>query len=311
VTPVRDRELAEALVHGLQRGQNADGGWPSQAGRRSNTEVTALAVLALHAVASASGRAALEQGVRWLTSRQRPDGSWPITDVVPEPSWATSLATLALATLPDERAGAVRGGRWLLTQSGRPLGWIASLLYRIAPDHQRVKINPDLTGWSWSAATTSWVEPTAYALLALKKLGRETAGEAAARVSEGERLLYDRMCTGGGWNYGTPNELGVSLVPYPEVTSVVLTALQDHASAAENQASLAAIPRLLDGNESGVALAWALICYALYDRPVDGLVARLARSWARDAFLEGPRPMSVALLALTDRVAPLRIEHRA
>jgi hypothetical protein len=199
----------------------------------------------------------------------------------------------------------------LLGQSGRPLGWIASLLYRIAPERQRIQINPDLKGWSWAAATTSWVEPTAYALLTLKKLRAEIGREAIARIAEGEQMVYDRMCEGGGWNYGTPKELGRPLTPYPEVTGVVLTALQDRASSHATQLSLASLPRQLEGNESGVALAWAVVCHALYDRPVDGLVARLARSWARDAFLEGPRPMSVALLALTDRVAPLRIERRA
>jgi hypothetical protein len=304
---VREPELAEALVNGLRSAQNADGGWPSQTGRRSNTEVTALAVLALHGVDASPGRAALERGVAWLASQQRPDGSWPITAAVPEPSWATSLAALALARLPSERPRALRGGGWLLSQSGRPLGWVASLLYRIAPDRQRVKINPDLVGWSWAAATTSWVEPTAYAILALKKLGPEVGGETASRIAAAEQFLYDRMCTGGGWNYGTPNELGVALPPYPEVTAVVLAALQDRAAAPATRASLAALPRLLEANESGIALAWALVCQALYEQPPSGLVERLARSWSRDAFLGGPRPMSVALLALTDRVAPVRI----
>jgi len=311
VATIRDRALARALIEGLRHTQNADGGWPSQPGRRSNTEITALAVLGLQSAANLGGSALLERGVAWLVSRQGADGSWPISDTVAEPSWATSLAALALAGPPAERSRAVRGGRWLLGQSGRPLGWTASLLYRIAPERQRVQMNPDLKGWSWVAATTSWVEPTAYALLTLKKLRPAIGEEAVGRVAEGERLLYDRMCEGGGWNYGTPKEFGRPLTPYPEVTGVVLTALQDHASSDATQLSLASLSRQLEGNESGVALGWALICQTLYDRPVDDLVARLARSWARDAFLKGPRPMSVALLALTDDVASLRIDRSA
>jgi hypothetical protein len=311
VTAIRDRALAEALIEGLRHAQNADGGWPSQPGRRSNTEITALAVLALQPAADLAASALLERGVAWLVPRQRPDGSWPISDGVPEPSWATSLAALALAGIPAERPRAVRGGRWLLGQSGRTLGWIASLLYRIAPERQRVQMNPDLKGWSWAAATTSWVEPTAYALLTLKKLRPEIGGEAIDRIAEGEQLLYDRMCEGGGWNYGTPKELGGPLTPYPEVTGVVLTALQDRASSNANQVSFASLPRQLDGNESGVALGWAVVCHSVCDRPSTGLVERLARSWARDAFHGGPRPMSVALLALTTRVAQVRIDHRA
>ena len=61
-----------------------------------------------------------------------------------------------------------------------------------------VRINPDLQGWPWAADTFSWVEPTAYALIALQKLRSALPGTAALeRMRQGELLLYDRMCAGG------------------------------------------------------------------------------------------------------------------
>src|SRR5262245_19737777 len=216
------RTLVEPLRQSLLATQNADGGWAAQAGRRSDTEATALAVLALSATVDSGDVSAPQRGESWLVARQRPDGSWPLADGVPEASWTTSLAVLSLAGTTAERARAARGATWVLGQSGRHLGWRASLLHRLAPHRQTVQINPDLTGWPWVTATASWVEPTAYALLALKKLRADLGANAVRRIAEAEQLLYDRMCAGGGWNYGTPREFGLSLPPYPEVTALVL-----------------------------------------------------------------------------------------
>ena len=223
------------------------------------------------------------------------------------------LAALALREASRGSAQApYRGAHWFLGQSGRTLGWIASLLYRIAPDRQRVE---DQSRSDRVVVGGRHDElGRAHRLCAPRPQEAGTGrrrGERPRALPRGSGSSTTGCASAGGWNYGTPNELGTALLPYPEVTGIVLTALQDHAAATANQASLAALPRLLDGNESGVALAWALVCHALYDQPVSGLVQRLARSWARDAFLGGPRPMSVALLALTDRVAPVRIDHRA
>src|SRR5262245_35982555 len=198
--------LVEPLRQSLRAAQNADGGWAAQAGRRSDTEATALAVLALSAMVDSGDQQARRRAVSWLVARQKPDGSWPLADSVPEASWTTSLAVLSLAGTTDERARALLGATWLLGQSGRHLGWVASLLHRLAPHQQTVQVNPELTGWPWVAATTSWVEPTAYALLALKKFQADLGAYAVRRIAEAEQLLYDRMCAGGGWNYGTPRE---------------------------------------------------------------------------------------------------------
>ena len=67
-----------------------------------------------------------------------------------------------------------------------------------------------------------WVEPTSWAMLALKRL-RPTE---RALVEDGERVLADRECVGGGWNYGNRTVYGQDLPPYVQTTAIALIALQ-------------------------------------------------------------------------------------
>ena len=63
-------------------------------------------------------------------------------------------------------------------------------------------------------------------MLALKKLGRAVAGS-EARIEEAERLLRDRACKGGGWNYGNTLVFGHELYAHVPPTAAAVLALQD------------------------------------------------------------------------------------
>src|SRR5262249_27255578 len=152
VTAVRGT-FAEAVRGQLLGAQNEDGGWGAVCAAPSNTEATALAVLAL----SRSGGRAVERGLAWLERSQRPDGSWSWMSGVVAPSWATSLAVLSLTPHPHEAERARRGGEWLLRQHGCRLGWRASLLHRYARDRMLVRLDPDLRGWPWTPGAFTWV----------------------------------------------------------------------------------------------------------------------------------------------------------
>jgi hypothetical protein len=88
-----------------------------------------------------------------------------------------------------------------------------------------------IQGWSWIDHTFSWVEPTAWCLLALKTCAQKWHAHIdPVRLRDAERLLVDRSCRGGGWNYGNSNMLGKELVAYVPTTAVALLALRDRAS---------------------------------------------------------------------------------
>src|SRR5262249_33505979 len=70
----------------------------------------------------------------------------------------------------------------------------------------------------------SWVEPTAWACLALLAAGCESH----ERVQEGRRMLLDRAMDEGGINYGNRRILGRLLEPIPGPTALMLLALQGH-----------------------------------------------------------------------------------
>jgi Squalene-hopene cyclase C-terminal domain len=301
--------MVSGAIESLEKTQNADGGWGAWPARQSNTEATALALLALTSWPDTPSRR-IERGFRWLVELQDSDGSWPLLRGVTHASWVTALATLCLAASDDHRARAIKGARWLLGHRGRGLGWLASLAYRLVPEKMTVRLDPNLRAWSWTPDGFSWVEPTAYALIALKKLGADVGAEAGEQIREAERLLHDRMCNGGGWNHGNSNAYGVDIPPYPETTALALIALQDRGEEPANRASLRRLLALLSESESVLSLSWAILCPLVRDHDVGELRRRLARIHARSGFPVETRVLALALLALNKRARPFRLATR-
>jgi hypothetical protein len=154
------------------------------------------------------------------------------------------------------------------------------------------------------------VEPTAYALIALKRLNADIGGAADGHIREAERLLYDRMCSGGGWNHGNSNAYGVAIPPYPETTALALIALQDREADAPNRASLQRLVEMMAEVESGLSLSWATLCLSLHGQDVAVWQQRLARCYAGSGFLHETRVIALALLAVSERISPFRVVAR-
>ncbi len=300
--------MIEHVIDFLLQAQNPDGGWGAATGKRSNTEATSFSILGLSTLGDRSLTLRINLGLNWLADRQKSDGSWSLTTHLKESSWTTALAILALAPFEQHGQKAIQGARWLLHQEGDDLGWIVSVIYRLAPERLPARLNPDLKGWPWTFGTFSWVEPTAYALIALKKLKpylEETRFE--ERIREGELMIYDRMCDGGGWNYGNPEVLAVNLWPYPETTALALIALQDHQKAEANRLSLQALRNMLMQVESGLALSWSTLCFSLYGQDISEWRQRLTNRYGNTGFLGEIKTVALALLALGDGPNPFRV----
>ena len=78
------------------------------------------------------------------------------------------------------------------------------------------------SGWSWALDARSVVEPTARVLIACKAL---TPRDDATR-REALRLLRERRCADGGWNFGKATDKGSDLGAYAQTTAIALIALQ-------------------------------------------------------------------------------------
>jgi hypothetical protein len=281
--------------------QNADGGWGAVKGRRSNTESTSLAIMALRTLGEPSFASNVEQGLNWIVARQNADGSWPLNEMANGGSWTTALAILTLANIPGHEARALRGAQWALTQEGSRFSWLTSLWITLSGQREALHLNPDLKGWAWTERAFSWVEPTSYFLLAIKKMrGSLDASKVEQRVRQGELLLYDRMCVDGGWNYGNSKVLGETLWPYPDVTAVALIALQDHKGIESNNVSVQALQRMLKEVDSGLALSLGVISLSLYGYDASEVRKRLIRNFAKTRFLAETKPIALALLALNE-----------
>ena len=292
----------------LRQTQNPDGGWGAIAGKQSNTESTALGLLALRSLDDSRENSVLEKAEQWLANTQNPDGSWSYGAGSKAPSWSTALAVMALSDSSVEGERLVRAGNWILAQEGSKPGILAKLILALSFQKKAVRLNDDLVGWSWTPGSFSWVEPTSYCLIALKKIkSRLSAKAVQERVDQAELMIYDRMCEGGGWNYGNAAVYGDPLWPYPDITALALIALQDHKERNDNRVSLRALSKMAETTDSGLALGWATICLSVYGEDISELRKRLDQKFAKTKFLGETKPVALAILASEDGARLLRV----
>jgi prenyltransferase/squalene oxidase-like repeat protein len=300
--------MIDQIFNTLIAMQNPDGGWGATRAKHSNTESTSLAVSALTSVAARSNRDRVLRGALWLTARQNPDGGWRLNDVATAGSWTTALAIVALSAFPEHQKRVLDAARWLVQQEGSTPGILARLILWATGKTKVNELNKDLIGWSWVPHSFSWVEPTSYALTALKKVKAALPDEKlTGRIREGEAMIYDRMCKGGGWNYGNSKVMDYALWPYPDITAIALIALQDRAGEAANQMSLQTLEKTAAEANSGLASSWAAICLSVYGRDIRAWQSRIEKSFEQTGFLGETKTLALALLALNDKANPFRI----
>jgi uncharacterized protein (DUF362 family) len=194
-----------------------NGGWGYSPDQATNLEPTCLAVLAL-ALEADRFAAHIERGQDFIRKSLSTDGNYRLPGGRDEAVWPTALVLFVQGVLghpgPERRRTAER---------------LLSLRARV-PDNPEAgelhDIDLKLTGWPWAENNFSWVEPTAWACLALRHFGQSKH----PRVQEGVAMLLDRAMDEGGINYGNRRILGRLLEPIPTTTALMLLALQglDH-----------------------------------------------------------------------------------
>ncbi len=199
--------------------QNADGGWGFRGGQSSWLEPTAYAAIALYST-EPSHRAA-----QLLTRWQTAGGAWVDSPQTGQASWATALAVV-LKCIRGERDGAWRRGvEWLVRTEARRVS-TQSWLDRLLRKEPVNVLDTSLAAWPWTEGTAAWIEPTVHAVRALELSLPAYGGERLReRIELGRRMILDRQCRDGGWNYGNKRVLGEDLESFPECTALALIGL--------------------------------------------------------------------------------------
>lgn len=189
-----------------------DGGWPYAPGEPAHLEPTCLALLAL---ADAPAHDARRQAaLAWLETCAVGDGTYRLERGRREAAWPTALVLFTRSALGDDDAKLAPLAGALLALKGRTVD--------LKSDNDVSDIDGELIGWPWAEGNFSWVEPTSWAMLALRRLGQGRH----ERVAQGRQLLLDRTLGPGGLNYGNRSIFGISLEPIPTPTALALLALQ-------------------------------------------------------------------------------------
>jgi len=235
-----------------------DGGWGYNPGHLAQLEPTCLALLALSLEAD-KHKNQIDLGRKFLDRALSADGSYRLANGREEAVWPTSQALFVQAVLGQSNPATVDR---LLSIEGKTTD------NREAEEMNDIDLK--IIGWPWAENNFSWVEPTAWACLALRTAGQGNH----SRVQEGLRLLLDRAMDEGGINYGNRRILGRLLDPIPGPTALFLLAMQGR----DHPRITAAVQYLLTQADCNDIenLCWTKIALDVH-RGIDGVEPALAK----------------------------------
>lgn len=315
----QQRQRALAYIRNVY---DQGGWWPYQPGHDCSIETTAWCYFAVR-----DDLQIAKDVCAFLSRSQNNDGGWSTTPGAGKSDWCTSLAVLALREIQKSRpeiADGMKIGRVI----ERALDYLFEQRFDLYKPFARFILlfiqGPKALrygrGWPWSPGCYHWVEPTSYALLALKLHGIPDREVFSTVCQHANQFLTDHACKEGGWNHGNHLSLGSYLPPYVVTTAEALLALQDawssnaddsrpvgktgsptesesggrtdgnNGSAAMEKGGTAQViqaaidflePAAAKSN-SAMALAWCILALDAYGKDTKDLVARLAQSQHKD-----------------------------
>jgi hypothetical protein len=253
-----------------------DGGYGPSVGAEPEPEPTTLSAVALGDVAAAA----------WLERAQADDGAVGVR----APGVFRDVTGPALLGLP---AGPPRE---------RALDLLVGARGVALPSTEASPHDPSLRGWAWTQGEFAWVEPTAWAVLALRQHDRP-----GPELDDGLAVLADRECVGGGWNYGNRVVFDEELAPYVQTTALGLIALNGVDDALATR-GLTWLEGAWEEESDGVlSLATAAAAFRLFGSRQAGPATRaLARSLDRD-LPQDTVALAWAVIALSDAIHRLEV----
>ncbi|MCP4202066.1 MAG: terpene cyclase/mutase family protein [bacterium] len=264
------------------------GGLAPDAVRRRDPrpDATAWGILALRAAGRSDEILATSR--TWLASRQQPDGRVCLTPNHLAAAWPTPLAILAWHGSPAHVEAQERAVAFLLTYRGLAF-----------PRTPLLGHDTTLVGWPWIESTHSWVEPTAFGLMALIVTGNASH----ARAIQASELLVDRRLALGGWNYGNTAAFGRAQRPAPDSTGVALSALIEVAEHSLVELSLDYLDREVSRVRTPLSLAWTLLGLSAWNRRPEAAVAWCLECLERQTRLGSYDTALLALVLLAAHVS--------
>ncbi len=246
------------------------------------TEPSVIAALALSAHGMGEAAAPV---LDYLAAAQQADGSVGVREKEPTPGWPTSLAVIAWQHFDAAK---------YQSRINQGLAWISGMHGKSIERSAEMGHNTRLDGWPWAEGTHSWLEPTAFHLLAYRAVKQANH----PRAKEAIKLLIDRQLPSGGCNYGNTIVLGQTLRPHVQPTGIAMLALAgEKDSSGRMEKSLTWLAWSLGNRTTAASLAWALLGLIAHGREVANAEELLAAA-AKRVNEHDRSPHKFALLAL-------------
>lgn len=286
----------------LVSAQNVDGGWGYHPAAESRVEPTCWALRALTNVPLAVSKECLRRGWQFLRYEQLEDGSWPSSRGQKTGSWVTSLACGILSHAPESEASVSAGLKWLCDDYPRDSSPWRRFLGHFRTGPPISEQDDSYRGWGWTPRTSSWVEPSSFAILALQECPVEwRPATASQRCELAVGLLYDRMCPDGGWNCGNPRVYGVDGEPLVLPTAWALLALHDQPAHDRKSKSMAWLQKSVATIHGPASLAIARITLEAYGLKLPETTQKLRNLFDAREFLRTTEVVSWTCLALSPK----------
>ncbi|MBY0359384.1 MAG: hypothetical protein K2W82_15385 [Candidatus Obscuribacterales bacterium] len=229
----------------------------------------------------AEGDQTSELILKGILAKQNKDGGWSTNLQESSSDWTTFPAVIALQNYQKKHDSlnaeveAALNRAYLFILNSRAeyyndLGRIILWLWKGAEsDYPR--------GFSWLPETADWVEPTAYAMLALKAGGPQLTGAQKRCLPVAERFLQKIACPEGGWNFGEHYPVGQLAVADPISTALALLALYGKTKNKTIKSSLNYLSTADMDKRGALSLAWSALALHAWKEPYDHILIRLQK----------------------------------
>ncbi|MBA3857534.1 MAG: hypothetical protein C0507_11555 [Cyanobacteria bacterium PR.3.49] len=273
-----------------------NGSWAYKSGDAACIEPTAFCAIARRKDASAR-----KQVIEFLCANQNEDGGWSTSPGMGKSDWTSGLALLALRVLLKEESGETprsavidKAINYLFEARTEFYGALAKFLLQISKGDEGLNYP---RGWPWSPGCFHWVEPTSYALLALKLPSHVQKSDSRRVIARADNFLLEHACKDGGWNHGNDLCLSVYLPPFAVTTAEALIALQDQKSASAVQHAFHNLKNTIGYGGSAMSVAWTAIAELSYGKDASDSIRNLLSRQHEDGSF-GPNLMVTALSML-------------